>query len=387
MRAIRITILLKYASLFVGVLLVTAASVWWLATQPSVSGTTQSLLFVGDTAFGESYQEVLERQGKENILKTKGYAYLLENFREILGDSKMVVANLETPITDVSESPFEGQKNYLHHGDIVQTPQMLNALGIDLVSLGNNHTLDYGIEGLTQTTTILADHSLPVCGAGQNQAEAERAYEGEIQVSNGTFQYAIICAFEYRQSYAERYQYYAGENTPGVNALSLSRIEAQIRAIKNTDPDRFVIIYPHWSDNYMPASGEQKELGRQLIDAGADLVIGHGAHVAQEVERYNNKWILYNIGNFIFASPGRYAEIPTLPYSLIAQLVLSDRGAPEALALYPIVTDNLTTNYQSRFVSKDEFTQTRTLLAPSNPDRFNGRQGQNKYGQYWLFDI
>ena len=91
---------------------------------------------------------------------------------------------------------------------------------------------------------------------------------------------------------------------------------------KMANPDIFIVIYPHWGGNYKPVSDVQKAFAHNWIDAGADIVIGHGAHTIQEIEQYKGKWIFYNIGNFIFNALGRYSSTGAKPYSLMVKLII-----------------------------------------------------------------
>ena len=98
------------------------------------------MLFVGDTCFGESYQESREARGAENVLKARGYDAPLEGMMATLRTADFVVANLETPVTDLADSPFSGRKRYIHRADVVETPRALTRGHVAAVSLANNHS-------------------------------------------------------------------------------------------------------------------------------------------------------------------------------------------------------------------------------------------------------
>ncbi len=100
------------------------------------------VLFLGDTSFGENYQDRLVSRGRQSILRSRGYAYMLEAFQGICAASDFTVANLETPITDRFPSPHVGSKEHLHYADVENVPRYLDTLGVHLVCLANNHTLD-----------------------------------------------------------------------------------------------------------------------------------------------------------------------------------------------------------------------------------------------------
>ena len=93
------------------------------------------------------------------------------------------------------------------------------------------------------------------------------------------------------------------------------------------------------------------------MESGVDLIVGHGAHMIQEIEKLDDRWVLYNIGNFMFNSKGRYKQLNAPPYSYIAKLDVScENGILNfTLRAYPILTNNLITNYQPRFLNEYEF--------------------------------
>jgi hypothetical protein len=103
-------------------------------TAPS-SPPTARLLFLGDTSFGENYQEQLAKAGGENVLESRGYGSMMVNFAAILDGAELVAANLETPVTDHRSSPLVGRKRYIHYANVEEAPRTLAKYGISLVSL------------------------------------------------------------------------------------------------------------------------------------------------------------------------------------------------------------------------------------------------------------
>jgi hypothetical protein len=352
------------------------------------------LLFLGDTSFGENYQERLAAAGGENVLESRGYDSMITSFAEILQEAALVVANLETPVTKLRSSPLAGRKRYIHYADLEQTPYHLAKYGVNLVSLGNNHSMDMGVAGLVQSMTALARHGIKTCGAGENRTLARQPYRHEIHFGPTTFRVALLCTFEFSDTYNRDFGFYASQRSPGVNPLMAPEVAAQLRALRREEPGVFVIAFPHFGRNYHAITVNQRRLGRALIDAGADLVIGHGAHLLQGLELYRDRWIIYGIGNFIFGSPGRYAFFGAHPYSAIAELVVEfpDTGRiTKALRLYPIVTDNAITEYRGRFVTREEYEEVNRLLAAQSelgPGFDNVIQrGRSRYGLYFEINL
>lgn len=352
-------------------LLATLLCLWpsaLLAKSPT-DPTSFKILFVGDTSFGENYQERLAREGGENILKEKGYDYPLAELKKILLSSNLVIANLETPLTKLKKSPYEGKKEYLHFSDPQKAPATLKKYNVGVVSLANNHGLDFGLEGLKQSLQALKKHGIAPAGVGMNEDQATTPYRREIKIENQVFKLVVISAFEYRKKYDDQYEFYAKEKKGGVARFSVGKVSKQIKQIKATEPAAFVVVYVHWGKNYRWKNAKQTRGAHRLIDAGADLVVGHGAHQMQEVEEYRKRWILYGLGNFMFNSPGRYQQKKAPPYSLVAQLILQEKDdrLEKTLKLYPILTDNKKTKYQSRFLRQQEFKDAFWLLLNKRP--------------------
>lgn len=322
------------------------------------------ILFLGDTSFGENYQVERQERGGTNILEQFGYDYSLEKMKPLMQSADFVIANLETPITNLERSPYEDIKDYIHWTHVEKAPKTLLHHNVGLVSLANNHAYDFGEPGFSQTMEILNNHQMPAIGAGENLTEAAEPFLGEIDFGEKKFKFAVLAAFEEIPSYRRKYDVYAKENKPGLMPLDLDLLQAQIQRIKAKAPDTFIIFFPHWGSNYEWAEPEQREITDVLLSKGVDLVIGHGAHMIQEFEKRNNKWAIYSLGNFMFNSPGRYEKLKAPPYSFVAKMAVSlvNEEFNVSLKLYPIYTNNRQTNYQPRFLDEEEFYELSILL-------------------------
>ncbi len=349
-------------------------------------------IFAGDTSFGENYQERIKQTGRESILDRFGYEYGLKKLKPIMTNADFVVMNLETPITDCTQSPFEGQKDYIHWTDKEKAPNTLISHNVSLVSLANNHTFDYGDAGYDQTISILEKYNLPVIGAGNNINQASQPFITEINFEDKKITIAIIAAFEEVPSYRNKYKVYADADKSGLMPLDIEVIAAQVQKVKTLDKNAFVILFPHWGSNYQWCNEIQTNLSDSLFSCGIDLIIGHGAHMVQEFEKRNGKLVLYSIGNFMFNSPGRYEKMHAPPYSVVASLsVQMVNNQPDIqLKLYPIVSDNKITNYQPRFVNKSELNDLSKLLLQKKPMvDFNYllESKQDQFGYYFQVPV
>lgn len=335
------------------------------------------VLFVGDTDFGESYRKL-----DDDILKN-GYDFSFEKVKPLLDAADLVIANLETPICDPAaiESPFEGKKDYIHWAHVEKAPEHLKKNKIFTVSLANNHTLDYGIPGLKQSLETLAKNGMTGFGAGMTQADAERPFETTFTVGERQVRLAVFAAFEHSLRYETMYSFYAKGDAPGAAMLDAERTAQLVREYRAANPDAVVIVYPHWGGNYAWKTRKQGPIARAVLEAGADAVIGHGAHTLQQIERVAGKTAIYNVGNFVFSSPGRYRKYKVTPYGLAA-LVRFAPGKDGALRmdarLYPIHTDNRVVKYQPRPLTDAEFAALKTTLAEKSGEGFATRVGTGK---------
>lgn len=356
-----------------------------------------SFLFVGDTSFGEKYQNEIENRGGMNVSRTKGNQYSIKNFSQILGQADLVIANLETPLTNLPFlSPLEGKKPAILWSDPSKTLDTFRKNNISVVSLANNHTLDYGIRGLEQTLNALRNYDIQWLGAGFDESAAARPLRFDYLLAGQPFQLVIAAGFGYWKSYDKKYDFYAKGGKAGTNVWTVARASEQIRSIRQKNPDAFIVAYPHWGLDYLWKSKNQTTLAHAIIDAGADLVLGHGPHLLQEIERYRSRWIIYSLGNFVFnleMNYNDYQEKNMHPFSLLAKLdVKREKGATKLLLrLYPIFSDNIITNFQPRFVTHEQFRRVQEMILLQSPNgEFLQRRmgaGEDEFGRYLFLDI
>lgn len=305
------------------------------------------ILFLGDTHFGENYQYDSRYNHGTNYIASYGYDGFFKNVEHVLKSPEAVICNLETPLTR-EINIISSRKPYLHWSDPDSTVNYFKKYNITFASLGNNHIFDMGQEGFNSTAKILLDNNIPFTGAGNNLTEASKP----LVLKKDDITAVIFSGFEYRPNYDTLYNFYAGENNPGVNLLDTVRLNKDILEYKKLYPGTLIIIYPHWGSNYGKVNERQIAFAHSWINAGADAIIGQGAHTVQPVELYNGKYIYYNIGNFIFNAPGRYASTGALPYSMMVKMQLN-LGRIN-YTLFPLYTDNKKSGYQLRQLNTSE---------------------------------
>ncbi len=260
----------------------------------------------------------------------------LQPISRVLADADITFANLETAIaTGGSPEP----KAYTFRAP----PSALDAVkaaGIDVISMGNNHAVDYGSAGLRETLRALgrravtADTSraarsgrdLAVVGVG---ADALTAY-APVLVEAAGHRVAVVAASALREETFRRWT--ATDTRPGIASVrDWERVLAAVRQGR-ADAD-LVVVYLHWGiEGDSCPSSRQRSLARDLADAGADVVVGTHAHLLQGAGHLQQRdiYVAYGLGNFAFYTPpGRpQAESGVLTLTLDGRRVVGHRWTP-----------------------------------------------------------
>jgi poly-gamma-glutamate capsule biosynthesis protein CapA/YwtB (metallophosphatase superfamily) len=248
---------------------------------PGVEQGKIRMAFVGDVLLGEYVGTLMKRHG---------YDYPYAHVRSLLQDADVTAANLETSVTGEREKP--GIKQYEFRSPPEALPAFADA-GFDLVNLANNHSLDFGEEGLRDTIRYLRDNTIEFVGAGE---DAYEAYAPVFVEKNG-----LKIAFLGLSRVIPFGEWKAGKNKMGLaETYDYTRPVEEIKKAKESAD--LVVVMVHWGEERKLQADplKQTELGRRFIDAGADLIIGSHPHVLQGIEGYKGKWIVYSLGNFIF---------------------------------------------------------------------------------------
>jgi len=236
------------------------------------------LLFVGDI--------MLSRTVGDIMAKKNDWKYPFLEMADFLRSADLTVGNLEGPIS--SRGVNQGSI-YSFRAD-PQAAEGLLYSGFDVLSIANNHILDWGRTALSDTIGVLNDVGIAAVGAGHNFEEANAPRVIEIR--------GVKIAFlAYTDLYPQ--SLWATETQGGVSAPTLENIKKFISIAR--DQADVVILLWHWGEEYETASRSREQaIARALIDAGADIIVGHHPHVVQEVEEYNGGYIAYSLGNFVF---------------------------------------------------------------------------------------
>jgi len=238
-----------------------------------------SLLFVGDIMLSRNV-------GAEMELRND-YAYPFRKIADVLRSADLTFGNLEGPISDVGK---DKHNLYSFRAD-PRSVEGLKISGFDVVSLANNHTMDWGEEAMEQTIELLRKEHILSVGAGKNAEEAGRP---QIFDAGDSFRAGFLAYTTVAPPGAG-----ALSNRGGVSETSLENMKKAVRELRD-EVDVLVVSF-HWGEEYEKRSGsEQQRIAYGLVDAGADIIVGHHPHVSQEIEKYKNGWIVYSLGNFVF---------------------------------------------------------------------------------------
>jgi poly-gamma-glutamate capsule biosynthesis protein CapA/YwtB (metallophosphatase superfamily) len=238
------------------------------------------LVLLGDVALGRSMESQLARYGS-------GYPW--HALEPLLQDADLAVANLECVLTTQGR-PMN--KSYLIRAH-PRWGQTLAEAGFGLVTLANNHALDFGQAGLDETISTLQGLDIATVGGGPSREAAHHPAVYDLNgVKVGILGYAAA-------------RWNGSPDVPTTDRLAWAvpaAVQADVRAIR--DQVDLVIVLIHAGTEYATKpSPDQVAAARAAIDAGADLVAGHHAHVTQTVERYKQGLIVYGLGDALFDIP------------------------------------------------------------------------------------
>ncbi|NEE04095.1 CapA family protein [Phytoactinopolyspora halotolerans] len=337
-------------------------------TTAEPSSATKTLVFGGDTSLGDVH---INGKGGPLLERLEGDPMsFFRGLQPLITDHDGLVLNLETVLATSPTSPFEGNKRFLGWDAPERAVRCLSELGVSAVGLANNHTMDFGERRLIETREHLEAAGIAVAGAGRTAADAATPLTLRLDMGGSERRVHIFVACEIQRKLRDEYQFYADERKAGVNPLSVSALGADIRALRQAEPDSLIIAFPHWGGNYQWVKERSQKANAELIKAGVDLVLGHGAHALQQCSFADGHATVYSLGNFVFNWAGRFDAYEMPPYGLVARLGLDAAGDGwnVALRLYPIASDNTKTDFQPRPVTEDEFLSLWTSLCEHDLD-------------------
>lgn len=257
----------------------TATSTDKQASQDAPSNQV-SVIFTGDI--------MLSRGVAQKIKAKQDLSYPFLAVGDYLKSADLVFGNLETAL-------LPGREIGLQEMVFRTDPKMAKVLydfNFRVVSLANNHTMNFGRAGLGQTLKNLLGDGVDYAGAGLSALEA---YNPVVIHRNGL----TLAFLAYTDNDVVPSSYFATATTTGVAYMDIAKMQQAIKIARERAD--FVIVSMHAGNEYKSyPNARQTIFARAAVDAGAGLVIGHHPHVVQWAEQYKGKYIFYSLGNFIF---------------------------------------------------------------------------------------
>ena len=237
------------------------------------------MAFAGDVHFANQVAALLDRPETS-----------LRELRPEFEAADLAMVNLETALT---ERGSPAPKTFHFRAPPVAL-DVLQAAGVDVVSMANNHAVDYGDDGLVDTLAARASSPVPVVGVGEDEDEA---YAAALLEAEGQ-RIAVLGATQVPEWTATEAA--AGRRTPGVAAaLDPDRLVRAVREAREAAD--VVVVYMHWGTEATACpDAAQRRTARLLADAGVDAVVGTHAHQVQGSGWLGRTYVAYGLGNFVW---------------------------------------------------------------------------------------
>ena len=243
---------------------------------------------VGDIMLGRGVAYWIEKNGN--------YEMAFERVKDNLSVGDIVFGNLESPLTDSNKGLDKNGKIVLK-----AKPEALKAMtsvGFNLLSLSNNHIMDYYEKGLFDTMELLDQNNIVHAGGGRNLDEARKLSIIEKNgLKIGLLAYTDMAEITFAGK--PYLSFAAGDEKSGVVPRKYETIKEDVQ--KARDQVDLLAVSLHWGvEESFNIPDEQVDFAHMLIDDGVDIILGHHAHQFQGIEIYNEKPILYSMGNIMF---------------------------------------------------------------------------------------
>jgi poly-gamma-glutamate capsule biosynthesis protein CapA/YwtB (metallophosphatase superfamily) len=275
---------------------------------------TVTVALAGDTMLGRSVAQTLARMPPPTLVAPE--------VRDALGQADLVVLNLECCISEQGRRWDAPGKPFFFRAP-PQAVELLVLLGVDCVTLANNHALDYGVDALADTLNHLTTAGIAAVGAGSDLEQARRP----AILAAGGLRVAVVGVTDHPPDFA------AGPDRPGVAYADLARQVPDwlLQTVREVDASVDVtLVTPHWGPNMTTGPVRHvRHAAAMLVEAGATLVAGHSAHVPHGVAGP----VLYDLGDFL----DDYQVDPRLRNDLgLLFLVTLDARGPIRLEALPL---------------------------------------------------
>lgn len=286
------------------------------AAQNKAGSPSVTIAAAGDTVLGFNLQDHFDEQLALGRTRNELFDLYGRGIRDVLGAADLAIVNLECPFTERGEK-LTKNFNFRARPEMVE---ILKRASIDAVTVANNHAMDYGADGMTDTRTTLDHAGILHFGTGNDLAEARRPL---IVERNGLTIGFLGYYFQIQEDMIEPPEIYALPGRPGASGwyTDLRQITAMVSedvAALAVEVDAVVPFF-HWGkESQYLVRDYQTELARLCIRRGARAVLGAHPHRIQGVEVYDGAPIFYSLGNFIYGG----VKNPSDTLTMIAQLTI-----------------------------------------------------------------
>lgn len=299
----------------------------------SANKDVTSISFAGDLCLSENWYTLNKYDSENQNLS----ACISKDLIDKLNSSDIFMLNNEFTFSDRG-SPLAGK--YYTFRAATNRINILKDLGVDTVALANNHIYDFGGDAFTDTINTLTSNGITHFGGGNNIDEAKRPV---YYIING-IKIGFVGATR-----AEKIHYTPGATSNSSGVLLTYDDTEYLNVIRNAKKYcDYLVAYVHWgTEDSHTVTDYQRTMGKDFIDAGADIVVGGHPHVLQGIEYYNGKPILYSLGDFWFNYETK--ETGVIEITL-------DRSSLSSMKFLPCMQDNFTTTL------KNEPTESRRIF-------------------------
>lgn len=310
-------------------------------------------------------------RGVRQALLRYGPDYPLGPVAGVMRHANLTLVNLECALTS-STIRWQGAPKAFYFGAPPQAIHTLTGAGIDMVSLANNHVLDFGVNGLRETLRSLRGHGIGFAGAGDN---IDAALSPSI-IDCGRIRFGMAAFCDHQNDFA------AQQNRPGIAYIDLDDEFAALAMLHNAlvalwhAAADWPILSLHWGPNMtLRPMMKFRRLAHAAIDMGWKILFGHSSHVFQGIEIYHGCPIIYAAGDLV----DDYLVDPEFKndHQLLFEMELT-RSILRRISLYPVIIKECQTRFATAEQS-DSIAKRMALLCDEMGTRL-----QQDAGKIWI---
>jgi poly-gamma-glutamate synthesis protein (capsule biosynthesis protein) len=319
---------------------------------------------VGDISLGDHY--LCCGFGVRSRTVNRGPQIIFEHVRDILHAHDIVFGNLEGILSDVGYHAKSLKSSHMR--GIPAAAKALKDAGFSVLSLANNHIMQHGLAGVIDTANTLRRNDIGFCGL-----KIDMNKYGEYVIEEKG---QIICflAFNSRPE-----KYCNGDYI--YHDFNMNRIKKILKIVRKLYD--LVVVSIHWGDEYIQIpSIEQQEIAHNLIDSGADIILGHHPHVLQGIEKYNKGLIFYSLGNFVF-------DMVWNEHAQKSMIAVINYDMESKNLNYDVIPIKINNEYQPTIIQGEESLNYKDEISRLSNSiiRPNGDMKTDEYDQYYKKEL